>query len=69
MQEIIVFVVGGVTYEEALFAHQINAGSSNVRVVLGGTTIHNSESFMNEASRATRNEDDSLHNISRVQIQ
>ncbi|XP_071449589.1 vacuolar protein sorting-associated protein 45 [Hetaerina americana] len=46
-QDVIVFVVGGVTYEESLSIHQLNSlGGANV--VLGGTTIHNFDSFMEE---------------------
>ncbi|XP_045503454.1 vacuolar protein sorting-associated protein 45 [Colias croceus] len=47
-QEIIVFIVGGATYEEALCVQQINQAYPGVRVVLGGTTVHNSTSFMEE---------------------
>lgn len=50
-QEVIVFIIGGVTYEEALAVHQLN--NSGYRVILGGTTVHNSESFINEVIQAT----------------
>lgn len=50
-QQVIVFIIGGATYEEALTAHNFN--SASCRVVLGGTTIHNSESFLNEIIDAT----------------
>lgn len=50
--EVIVFIVGGVTYEEALIVQQMN--QSGYRVLLGGTTIHNSESFMEEVVGATK---------------
>lgn len=49
--EIIVFIVGGATYEEALAVHQLN--TMGYRVILGGTTIHNSESFLDEVVAAT----------------
>lgn len=49
--EIIVFMVGGATYEEALAVHQLN--TMGYRVILGGTTIHNSESFLEEVVAAT----------------
>ena len=42
------FVVGGATYEEAKMVAQINASSPGMRVVLGGTTVHNSASFLEE---------------------
>lgn len=47
-QDVIVFVVGGATYEEAKMVAQVNASSPGVRVVLGGTTVHNSASFLEE---------------------
>ncbi|OWR55084.1 vacuolar protein sorting-associated protein 45 [Danaus plexippus plexippus] len=51
-QDIIVFIVGGTTYEEALCVHQINQSYPGVNVVLGGTTIHNSTTFLNEVKEA-----------------
>jgi vacuolar protein sorting-associated protein 45 len=53
-QDIIVFIVGGATYEEALTVHQMNMEYPGVRIVLGGTTIHNSPSFIEEVKIATR---------------
>lgn len=47
-QDIIVFFIGGVTFEEAKAVSQINASSLGVRIVLGGTTVHNSTSFLAE---------------------
>ena len=47
-QDVIVFAVGGATYEEAKVVAQVNASSPGVRVVLGGTTVHNSASFLEE---------------------
>ncbi|KAI9718947.1 MAG: hypothetical protein M1812_003832 [Candelaria pacifica] len=51
-QDIVVFVVGGVTYEEAKMVAQVNASSPGVRVVLGGTMVHNSSTFLEEMSDA-----------------
>lgn len=51
-QDIIVFIVGGTTYEEAKMVAQVNASSPGVRVVLGGTGIHNSNSFLEEVEEA-----------------
>ncbi|RVE47892.1 hypothetical protein evm_007406 [Chilo suppressalis] len=51
-QDIIVFIVGGATYEEAYCVHQINQAYPGVKVVLGGTTIHNSTSFLEEVKSA-----------------
>uniref|UniRef100_A0A674E1P1 Vacuolar protein sorting-associated protein 45 n=1 Tax=Salmo trutta TaxID=8032 RepID=A0A674E1P1_SALTR len=43
-QDIIVFVIGGATYEEALAVYNLNRTMPGVRIVLGGTTIHNTKS-------------------------
>lgn len=50
-QEVILFVVGGTTYEEARTVHLLNTQGSQgpgmgARFLLGGSTIHNSESFL-----------------------
>jgi hypothetical protein len=45
-QDIIVFMVGGATYEEAKMVAQVNASSPGARVVLGGTGMLNSGSFL-----------------------
>ena len=37
------FVIGGATYEEALTVYNLNRTMPGVRVVLGGTTIHNTK--------------------------
>lgn len=52
-QDIIVFIVGGATYEESLAVHQLNKNNFGVHIVLGGTTIHNSSSFLQEIENAT----------------
>ena len=51
-QEIIVFFVGGATYEEAQAISSLNSSNPGVRIILGGTTIHNCKSFLQEASRS-----------------
>lgn len=50
-QQVIVFMVGGVTYEEALAVHTLNL--SGYSCIIGGTTIHNTESFLKEVLAAT----------------
>uniref|UniRef100_A0A6I8NEC7 Vacuolar protein sorting 45 homolog n=1 Tax=Ornithorhynchus anatinus TaxID=9258 RepID=A0A6I8NEC7_ORNAN len=40
-QDIIVFIIGGTTYEEALAVYNLNRTTPGVRIVLGGTTVHN----------------------------
>uniref|UniRef100_A0A7S4TBM2 Vacuolar protein sorting-associated protein 45 n=1 Tax=Ditylum brightwellii TaxID=49249 RepID=A0A7S4TBM2_9STRA len=48
-QEIIVFMAGGVTYEEATKINEFNNNNqSKVRVILGGSTVNNSTSFLEE---------------------
>lgn len=47
-QDIIIFMVGGVTFEEAKTVASMNASVPGVRIVLGGTCVHNSRSFMAE---------------------
>jgi len=42
-QDVVVFIVGGVTYEEALTVHTFNRTTPGVRIVLGGTTVHNTQ--------------------------
>lgn len=51
-QDIIVFMVGGATYEEAKMVAQVNASSPGVRVVLGGTGVLNSSSFLEDVEEA-----------------
>lgn len=51
-QDVVVFMVGGTTYEEARMVAQVNASSPGIRVVLGGTSVHNSESFLDEVKDA-----------------
>lgn len=51
-QDIIVFMIGGATYEEAKMVAQVNASTPGVRVVLGATAIHNSTTFLEEVEDA-----------------
>ncbi|CAF0866345.1 unnamed protein product [Adineta ricciae] len=44
--EIIVYVVGGITYEESYHIHMMN--KQGARIVLGGSYIHNFASFVDE---------------------
>lgn len=48
--DIVVFVVGGCTYEEARDLSEIKGA----RIVLGGTTIHNSRSFLADIAQLAR---------------
>jgi tRNA uridine 5-carboxymethylaminomethyl modification enzyme len=49
-QDVLVFIVGGATYEEAKMVAGINATTPGVRVVLGGTSVHNAVTFFEEVS-------------------
>ncbi|KAI1334186.1 Sec1-like protein [Xylariaceae sp. FL0016] len=51
-QDVVIFVVGGATYEEAKMVAGVNASSPGVRVVLGGTSIHNAATFLEEVDDA-----------------
>ena len=42
-QDIIVFMIGGATYEEALTVYNLNRSTPGVRIVLGGSSIHNTK--------------------------
>jgi vacuolar protein sorting-associated protein 45 len=46
--EIIVFMIGGATYEEAAKVAEFNAQNPSMKVILGGSCIHNSASFLDE---------------------
>ncbi|XP_023381488.1 vacuolar protein sorting-associated protein 45 isoform X3 [Pteropus vampyrus] len=50
-QDIIVFVIGGATYEEALTVYNLNRATPGVRTVLGGTTVHNTERKLGSCDR------------------
>lgn len=47
-QDVVVFMVGGATYEEAKMVAQVNASTPGVRIVLGGTGVVNSRGFLDE---------------------
>mmetsp|Transcript_12639 Transcript_12639/g.22664 ORF Transcript_12639/g.22664 Transcript_12639/m.22664 type:complete len:613 (+) Transcript_12639:256-2094(+) len=48
-QEILIFMVGGVTYEESTKVNEFNqTNAGKFRVILGGSTVHNSTSFLEE---------------------
>lgn len=47
-QDIVVFMIGGAMYEEALTVYNLNRSTPGVRIVLGGSSIHNTKSFLEE---------------------
>eukprot|EP00934_Nitzschia_sp_Nitz4_P006811 Nitzschia sp. Nitz4//scaffold29_size155292//87833//89581//NITZ4_002668-RA/size155292-processed-gene-0.19-mRNA-1//1//CDS//3329546478//6801//frame0 len=47
--EIFIYMVGGVTYEEGTKISEFNqANKGKIQVILGGSTVHNSTSFLDE---------------------
>lgn len=55
-QDIFVFIIGGATYEESLTVHLLNKTYQGVHIVLGGTTVHNTKTFLEEVTSAMRGE-------------
>ncbi|XP_034942666.1 vacuolar protein sorting-associated protein 45 [Chelonus insularis] len=53
IQDVIIFIIGGTTYEESLAVYNLNKQNPNVKIILGGTTIHNFQSFSKEIESAT----------------
>ncbi|XP_034828183.1 vacuolar protein sorting-associated protein 45 [Maniola hyperantus] len=51
-QDVIVFMVGGTTYAESCCVRQLQQASPGLRLLLGGTTVHNSASFVRELQAA-----------------
>ncbi|TGZ57356.1 Vacuolar protein sorting-associated protein 45 [Temnothorax longispinosus] len=52
-QDIIIFMIGGATYEESLAVYNLNKQNPGMKIILGGTTIHNFKSFAEEVHHAT----------------
>eukprot|EP01038_Epipyxis_sp_PR26KG_P008102 gene8102-10973_t len=50
--DIVVFIAGGATYEEATKVALFNSSNPGMRVVLGGSCIHNSKTFLKEIENA-----------------
>ncbi|MCJ1293857.1 hypothetical protein MMC34_005413 [Xylographa carneopallida] len=68
-QDIVVFMIGGATYEEAKMVAQVNASSPGVRIVLGGTSIQNSTTFLEEVEDAVSSWPDSKSTIPAERLQ
>lgn len=49
---VMVFIVGGATYEEEALVHQWNREVVSPKVILGANTIHNSHAFLDEVKEA-----------------
>lgn len=46
--QLLIYMVGGVTYEEGTKISEFNRSQKSMQVVLAGSTIHNSSSFLDE---------------------
>lgn len=66
-QDIVVFVIGGATFEEAKIVAQVNASSPGVRVVLGGTEILNSATFLKQVEGAVQGWPEVLRDLEKGQ--
>lgn len=53
-QEVVVFIVGGTTYEEARTVALHNAANSGTRFILGGTVVLNSQRFLKDLEEAQK---------------
>lgn len=53
-QEVVVFIVGGTTYEEARIVALHNAANSGTRFILGGTVVLNSKRFLKDLEEAQK---------------
>lgn len=49
-KDIIVFILGGATYQEAKEVAAFNNSGEGYNIILGGTTVHNSKSFLAEVT-------------------
>jgi vacuolar protein sorting-associated protein 45 len=45
---VFVYIVGGLTYEEVFAVDQINNSSAGIKVILGGSYIHKSQSYLDD---------------------
>lgn len=53
-QEVVIFIVGGTTFEESRSVFLQNATNSGVRFILGGSAVLNSERFLKDLQEARR---------------
>lgn len=53
-QDVIIFIVGGTTYEESRSVALENANNSGIRFILGGSVILNSKRFLKDLEEAQR---------------
>ncbi|KAH8515726.1 hypothetical protein H0E87_004245 [Populus deltoides] len=53
-QDVVIFIVGGATYEESRSVALQNASISGIRFILGGSTVLNSKRFLKDLEEAQR---------------
>ncbi|KAF3445556.1 hypothetical protein FNV43_RR10732 [Rhamnella rubrinervis] len=53
-QDVIIFIVGGTTYEESRSVALQNASNSGIRFILGGSVVLNSKRFLKDLEEAQR---------------
>ncbi|XP_030951567.1 vacuolar protein sorting-associated protein 45 homolog [Quercus lobata] len=53
-QEVVIFIVGGTTYEESRSVALQNARNSGIRFILGGSVVLNSKRFLKDLEEAQR---------------
>ncbi|KAM4130667.1 hypothetical protein ACJW30_01G118400 [Castanea mollissima] len=53
-QEVVIFIVGGTTYEESHSVALQNASNSGIRFILGGSVVLNSKRFLKDLEEAQR---------------
>ncbi|PIK61141.1 putative vacuolar protein sorting-associated protein 45 [Apostichopus japonicus] len=53
-QDVIVFIIGGITYEEILAIYNLNKATPGVKIIIGGSTVHNFQSFQAEIASGTK---------------
>ncbi|KMS95751.1 hypothetical protein BVRB_005240 [Beta vulgaris subsp. vulgaris] len=53
-QDVVIFIVGGTTYEESRAVALYNSTNSGIRFILGGTTLLNSKRFLKDLEEAQR---------------
>ncbi|XP_040997979.1 vacuolar protein sorting-associated protein 45 homolog isoform X2 [Juglans microcarpa x Juglans regia] len=54
LQEVVIFIVGGTTYEESRSVALQNASNSGIRFILGGSVVLNSKRFLKDLEEAQR---------------
>ena len=63
-QDVVIFIVGGLTIEESRAVHQFNEkyrkGKDNCRIIIGGTSILTTEQFLTDVSAINDKPEDLL---------